>query len=217
MIADALARIVSEIILVLTRFLVGGHARWAGSEPVETQRIYFANHASHLDTIIMWACLPPALRATTHPVAAADYWGKGALQRFIALKVLGAVLVERGGSKDPLAPLREALAEGGSLIIFPEGTRRAEALPGDFKSGLYHLAKDHPEVELVPVYLTNLARAFPKGAMVPAPISCVASFGNPIALGPGEDKAAFLERAREAVIALADGQVPPEALAGEAA
>lgn len=198
-----MARIVGEVIVLLTRFLVGGHDRWRGSEPSGAQRIYFANHASHLDTIIMWASLPPHLRETTHPVAAADYWGEGALQRFISLKVLNAVLVERGRSKDPLAPLREALETGGSLIIFPEGTRRMEALPGEFKSGLYHLAREFPAVELVPVYLTNLARAFPKGAFLPAPISCVAHFGEPIVLGDGEDKTAFLSRARTAVIELA--------------
>ncbi|MDJ0642953.1 MAG: lysophospholipid acyltransferase family protein [Erythrobacter sp.] len=201
-----IARIVGEAIVLLTRFLVGGHGRWRGVEPVGAQRIYFANHASHLDTIIMWAALPAHLRETTHPVAAADYWGKGALQRFIALKVLNAVLVERAKSKDPLAPLRDALEAGGSLIIFPEGTRRMEPLPGEFKAGLYHLAKGFPDVELVPVYLTNLARAFPKGAFVPAPISCVAHYGAPIALEVGEDKAEFLARARGAVIELSGEQ-----------
>ncbi|MEM6908128.1 MAG: lysophospholipid acyltransferase family protein [Pseudomonadota bacterium] len=199
-----IARLTGEAIFAAARFLVGGHARWRGCEPARQQRIYFANHASHLDTILLCGALPPYLRATTHPVAAADYWGQGAVQRFIALEVLNAVLVDRSGARDPLAPLRDALDKGGSLIIFPEGTRRPEAVPGAFKSGLYHLAKDYPQAELVPIYLTNLARAYPKGAIIPAPISCVAHFGEPIALGQGEDKTAFLTRARQAVIDLAD-------------
>ena len=200
-----IARLASEVLFGATRFLVGGHPRWRGCEPSTRQRIYFANHASHLDTIILCAAMPSYLRGSTHPVAAADYWGKGAVQRFVALRVLNAVLVERGGSKDPLAPLRAALDTGDSLIIFPEGTRRAEALPGGFKSGLYHLAREYPQAELVPVYLTNLARAYPKGALVPAPISSAAHFGTPITLNDDEDKATFLARAQAAVIELANG------------
>lgn len=197
-----IARIAGEVLFAATRFLVGGHARWRGCEPSTQQRIYFANHASHLDTLIMVAALPAYLRETTHPVAAHDYWGAGPVQRFIALGVLNAVLVERGGAKDPLAPMREALEKGHSLIIFPEGTRRNDPLPGDFKAGLYHLAKQFPDAELVPVYLTNLARAFPKGAALPAPISSSAHFGTPLTLNQDEDKADFLARAQAAVAQL---------------
>jgi 1-acyl-sn-glycerol-3-phosphate acyltransferase len=195
---------IRPLLIGAARFLVGGHGLWIGCRPAERQRIYFANHSSHLDTLLLWAALPPHLRETTHPVAAADYWGKGAFRRHIALKVLNAVLIERAArTRDPLAPLHEVLARGGSLIIFPEGTRAFEKLPGPFKPGLYHLAEEHPQVELVPVFLDNLRRALPKGSLLPVPISCVARFGTPVALAKGEAKAAFLARAREAVVALA--------------
>jgi 1-acyl-sn-glycerol-3-phosphate acyltransferase len=198
---------IRALIIGATRFLVGGQGIWVGTGPSTAQRIYFANHSSHLDTILLWAALPPHLRTTTHPVAAADYWGKGGIRRYIALKVLNAVLIDRDGKRrgdgGPLAPLLETLARGDSLIIFPEGTRAFERLPGPFKSGLYHLAKECPEAELVPVFLDNLARAFPKGSFIPAPISCSARFGAPLTLGPDEDKADFLARARDAVVALA--------------
>ena len=210
--------VVRTALIAATRFLVGGHARWTGAVPSRAQRIYFANHGSHLDTILLWAALPKILRETTHPVAAADYWGRTPMRRFIAGGVLNAVLIDRqrsGQDADPLAPMRHELADGGSLfldeignislIIFPEGTRGSEPLPGPFKSGLYNLAVAFPSVELVPVYLDNLSRAFPKGAWLPAPISCAVRFGAPIRLQPGEERAAFLERARAAVIALAAG------------
>jgi 1-acyl-sn-glycerol-3-phosphate acyltransferase len=195
---------IAAIIIGLTRFLVGGTGLWLGCSPSARQRIYFANHSSHLDTIILWAAMPPDLRRRVRPVAAADYWGKGRLQRYIALKVLNAVLVERkGGSANPLVPLQDSLRAGDSLIIFPEGTRGLERLPDSFKSGLYHLAHEFPEVELVPVFLDNLRRAFPKGSLVPVPISCIARFGAPMALAEGETRPQFLERARAAVEALA--------------
>jgi 1-acyl-sn-glycerol-3-phosphate acyltransferase len=189
-----------------TRFLVGGQGLWLGCAPSPRQRIYFANHGSHLDTILLWSALPEPLRRTTHPVAAADYWGKGRIRRHIAIKMLNAVLIERQAPRrvegGPLSPLKAVLANGHSLIIFPEGTRGSERLPARFKSGLFHLAEKFPEAELVPVYLDNLRRAFPKGAYLPVPIFCVARFGTPITLAPGEDKGDFLERARGAVAAL---------------
>lgn len=194
---------IRALLIGLTRFLVGGQGVWIGCRPSSRQRIYFANHSSHLDTILLWAALPPDLRRATHPVAAADYWGKGALRRHIATKVLNAVLIERKGSRAPLEPLEAVLDAGDSLIIFPEGTRAFEKLPGPFKPGLHHLARKYPEAELVPVFLDNLRRALPKGSLFPVPISCVVRFGAPVSLAPGEDKAAFLTRARDAVVALA--------------
>lgn len=193
----------TRLLIGATRFLVGGRALWLGCKPTPAKRIYFANHSSHLDTLVLWAALPAALRATTRPVAAADYWGGTRLHRFVALDVLGAVLIERGAGPDALIPLNDALKNGASLIVFPEGTRGADLLPGPFKSGLYYLARDNPDAELVPVWLDGLQRAFPKGTYLPVPIASTALFGTPIRLHPDEDKADFLARARGEIIALA--------------
>jgi len=146
------------------------------------------------------------LRARTRPVAAADYWGKGALRRYVVLKGLNAVLIDRSRadpSADPLQPLAEALERGDSLILFPEGTRAAQALPGPFKAGLFNLASRFPKVELVPVYLENLHRSLPKGTVFPVPLICTVRFGAPMERIAGEGKEAFLERARNAVVELA--------------
>lgn len=195
---------IGALIVAATRLLVGGQGVWIGCAPTDRQRIYFANHSSHLDTILVWASMPPELRRRVRPVAAADYWGRGRFNRYIALKVLNAVLIDRQTrSSNPLAPLEEALRNGDSLIIFPEGTRGEGELPGAFKPGLHHLAKSFPTVELVPIFLDNLRRALPKGSLVPVPLSCVARFGTPMRLDEGETKPAFLDRARAAVVALA--------------
>jgi 1-acyl-sn-glycerol-3-phosphate acyltransferase len=190
----------------LVRVLVGAYPRWIGSVPSANQRIYFANHSSHMDTLVLWAALPDALRANTRPVAARDYWGAGGIRQQIALQELNVVLIDRtreDPEADPLEPLQEALNLGFSLILFPEGTRQPQPLPGAFKSGLYRLAKAFPHVELVPVYLENLHRSMPKGALLPVPIICTVSFGAALRLAADEQKEAFLERARAAVVALA--------------
>ncbi|HEU0200496.1 MAG TPA: lysophospholipid acyltransferase family protein [Burkholderiaceae bacterium] len=194
-------------IVWLVRLLVGAYPRWVGCTPSANQRIYFANHTSHMDTVVLWAALPRSLRANTRPVAAKDYWDTGGLRARIARDELNVVMIERERADpdaDPLAPLREALEHGFSLIIFPEGTRAAQPLPGPFKSGLYRLAQAFPRVELVPVYLENLHRSLPKGVLLPVPVISSVTFGAPMHLQPDETREAFLERARAAVAALAD-------------
>jgi 1-acyl-sn-glycerol-3-phosphate acyltransferase len=196
----------SYVLIASVRVLLGATPRWLGSQPAPQKRIYFANHTSHIDTVALWSALPPDLRAKTRTAAAADYWGTSVLKRTIALKALNAVLIDRkraDPSADPLRPLYEVLEAGQSLIIFPEGTRSPQALPGPFKSGLFHLARRFPDVELIPVYLDNLHRSLPKGTLFPVPLICTVRFGAPLARIADEDKSAFLERARNAVIGLA--------------
>lgn len=192
-------------LLGLVRLLVGAHADWQGSAPVQRQRIYYANHTSHFDTLVIVASLPADLRAETHPVAALDYWGASALRRFIAVECLNAVLIDRSGqaSTDPLEPTAEVLARGHSLILFPEGTRSNDGTVGPFRSGLYNLARRFPDAELVPVYLDNPSRVMPKGSFVIVPLICTARFGAPVTLGASEERTEFLSRARAALIALA--------------
>jgi 1-acyl-sn-glycerol-3-phosphate acyltransferase len=91
---------------------------------------------------------------------------------------------------------------GHSIIIFPEGTRSSQALPGEFKSGLYRLSETFPDVDLVPIYLENLHRSMPKGKHVPLPIICTIRIGNPMQRIAGEEKQVFLERARDAIVRL---------------
>jgi 1-acyl-sn-glycerol-3-phosphate acyltransferase len=196
----------SALLVGFVKLMVGAYARWIGTTPARTQRIYFANHTSHIDTLAIWSSLPRSLRPLTRPIAARDYWGSG-IRKYIATRGFGAVLIDRArenAQADPLDPLRAALREGDSLIIFPEGTRGTSAIPAKFRSGLFRLAGEFPSVELVPVYLDNLHRSLPKGALLPVPVVCTVRFGAPLARIDGEEKDAFCERARAAVIALSE-------------
>lgn len=201
-----LETLTATLIIGFVRLLTGAQAFWRGGRPNAAQRIFFANHASHGDFVLLWASLPPWLRRHTRPVAGADYWNKSALRRYIGGKVFRAVLIDRERNEhgpDPVEQMVAALADGDSLIIFPEGTRNTtDAVLLPFKSGLFHLANQYPRAELVPVWINNLARVMPKGQLMPIPLLCTVTFGAALPRIDGEDKAAFLERARAAMLAL---------------
>ncbi len=200
------AKAMSLFLLGLVRLLTGAQARWQGCPPKAEQRIYFANHQSHADLVLIWAALPTALRSITRPIAAKDYWTASPFKRWITTEVFNAVYVarERQGDEDPLQPLVDALESGDSLIIFPEGTRGFEEQPQPFKSGLYNLALRFPDVVLVPAWIHNVQRVIPKGEVIPVPMLCSVTFGRPMQLEAGESRADFLVRARGAVIELSD-------------
>ena len=197
------------VLAFLARLITGAQGHWKGCPPKAEQRIYFANHQSHLDWVLIWAALPRELRVRTRPIAARDYWTATPFRQWITTAVFNAVYVARMRSEDqdPLEPLVQALQGGDSLVIFPEGTRSNRGAPQAFKSGLYHLAEQFPGVQLIPAWIDNVQRVMPKGEVVPVPILCTVTFGTPINLQPGEDKRAFLDRARAAVLAVRPGRV----------
>jgi 1-acyl-sn-glycerol-3-phosphate acyltransferase len=189
----------------LARLLSGASARWIASQPDTCQRVYFANHTSHLDALVVWASLPQPVRELTRPVAAKDYWSRGLLRRWLAEEVFDALLIDRTDIKVHQSPVDLMLREIGttkSLIVFPEGSRSVTGEVGEFKSGLYYLAKKRPDIELVPVHIDNLNRVLPRGEFLPVPLLSCISFGAPMWLERDEMKADFLARARRAVLAL---------------
>ncbi|MFO1327248.1 MAG: lysophospholipid acyltransferase family protein [Rubrivivax sp.] len=198
--ADAMGMLISFV----ARLITGAQGHWKGCAPKAEQRIYFANHQSHLDWVLIWAALPSELRASTRPIAARDYWTNSPFKHWLTREVFNAVYVsrQRTDDQDPLEPLQDALNSGDSLVIFPEGTRSNQGDPMPFKSGLFHLAEQFPEVQLIPAWIDNVQRVMPKGEVVPVPILCTVTFGAPMQLQAGEDKRAFLGRARDAVLAL---------------
>lgn len=195
------------VIVTFARLLTAAQPFWLGMDPTRQKtRVYFANHVSHGDFVLIWATLPRRLRDLTRPVAGAEYWRRNRLRRFIGEGVFNSVLIDRDPQAHGVHPIKqmaEALDEGNSLIIFPEGTRNMnddDLLA--FKSGLFRLAQERPEVELVPVWIDNLNRVLPKGAFVPVPLMCRVVFGAPLRLHQNEKKPAFLDRARNALLAL---------------
>jgi 1-acyl-sn-glycerol-3-phosphate acyltransferase len=198
------------------RLMSGATVEWRCDPYGDAQRVYFANHSSHLDFVVIWSTLPPSRRRSTRPVAGRDYWDRSALRRYLAGRVFRAVLVDRSApnpnSGDPesarctarIAVERMAhdMGRSDSLIVFPEGTRSTNGEIGPFKSGLYHLSRTRPDAELVPVYLENLNRILPKGEALPVPMLSRVTFGPVLETDVEEPKETFLARARNALVNL---------------
>lgn len=190
-----------EFLSWIAKLLSGASVRWVDCHPDTCQRVYFANHTSHLDALVVWACLPPPVRRLTRPVAAQDYWEKTALRRYLA-RSFDALLIDRKEVKvhnSPIDMMIREVGDRGSLIVFPEGHRNTTGELGEFKSGLYYLSKKRPDFELVPVHIDNLNRVLPRGEFLPVPLLSCITFGPPMWLEQGESKMQFLQRAQNAV------------------
>ena len=207
------AWLVGRAIIAFARLVTGARALWQGCAPEPRQRIYFANHSSHGDFVLLWSSLPPKLRTFTRPVAGADYWQTSELRRYIGEQVFDAVPIPRGaGGSEAVERMRAALDQGCSLIVFPEGTRNmTDEMLLPFRSGLYWLARARPDIDCVPVWIANLNRVLPKGEIIPVPLLCTLTFGAPLRLEPDEEKDAFVARARAALLALAPVRRPEAA------
>ncbi|MFO0916260.1 MAG: lysophospholipid acyltransferase family protein [Pirellulales bacterium] len=196
----------ASILSIIAKALSGATVRWVDCHPDTCQRVYFANHTSHLDALVVWSSLPSDVRSLTRPVAAKDYWERGWIRPALA-KAFNALLIDRKEIKVHESPVDLMIREAGdrhSLIVFPEGGRNTAAELGEFKSGLYYLGKKRPEWELVPVYIDNMNRILPRGEFLPVPLLSCITFGPPIWLEKGEPKNEFLKRARDAVLRLKD-------------
>src|SRR2546430_523403 len=121
---------ISFVLAWIARVISGATVKWTAPLEPNRQRVYFANHSSHLDFILIWSALPPTMRGRTRPVAGSDYWGKGPIRRYASTRVFNAILIERAGTAGSVSHAREsieAIASGmgadSSIIVFPEGTR----------------------------------------------------------------------------------------------
>ena len=202
-----LAWLIDQLLCLFVSFITGVRPKRAAALPFGTQqKVYYANHGSHGDFVLVWISLPRRWRIHTRPVAGADYWLPSRSKRCITQNVFNALLIARNSDnpREITEQMRAALEAGDSLIIFPEGTRNTDdntvLLP--FKTGIYHLAASRPDTEFVPIWIHNINRVLPKGKVLPVPLLCDVKIGEALRLQEGEGKEAFLERSRNALLAL---------------
>lgn len=195
----------ADLLAMFVRFATGVRVVGAVEGWTSKPCVFFANHGSNLDALVIWAALPREIRESTSPVAARDYWTKNVIRRWISGKVFQAVLLNRKGRPDdrshPLQDVFDTLEKGRSIIIFPEGTRSPDGSLNVFKPGIFHLREKFPDSAMIPVSLQNLNRILPKGQILPLPLIGRITVHPPLADVADECREDFLARARTAVAA----------------
>lgn len=165
--------------------------------------IIVANHASHLDAVALLSLFHMRDLALIRPVAAADYFNRNRLVGFVSSVFFNILPIERKHicrGSNPLDDLRTTLSKGQSLIIFPEGTRSMTGEIGTFHAGVAHLAKEFPQIPVIPVYMSNMWRALPKGEFILLPFICELHIGP--AIFPKGSKEEMIQAVRGAVLEL---------------
>ncbi|KSB89286.1 hypothetical protein AS593_12100 [Caulobacter vibrioides] len=205
----------------LALFMTGADVSGRERLPLKGPAIIAANHASHVDTLLMLSIFPSRAVSKLRPAAAADYFLRDPVIGWFSRHVIGIVPVARskagrraaqglgqGEGEDVLAPARAALAAGEIVLVFPEGTRGdgASDAMGQLKGGVARLAEAFPDAPVIPVWIQGAGRVLPKGASVPVPLNCAVLVGEPVAW-TGR-RAAFMDALREAMLAL-KAQAPP--------
>ena len=191
----------------LTRILTGLSVRVLDPAVLDTPSVYFANHGSHFDLLAVRAAMPDSLRPHVRPVAGREYWQAGRVREFLSRRLFNAILIDRRFSRRLAADLLQAVQaihDGDSLLVFPEGTRGRgdQETVGRFGSGLFRLAQKRPDTPFVPIYLRNLNRLLPKGEIIPVPVLCTVTIGNALRKEPDEPRADFLARLRDSMVTL---------------
>jgi 1-acyl-sn-glycerol-3-phosphate acyltransferase len=181
------------VVRPLVLFVLGVNLRHRDRLPTAGPAIIAANHNSHVDTLLLMTLFPLGLLDRLRPVAATDYFLAKRGLAWFARNIIGIIPLIRNAHSfrgDPLAECDAALGRNAILILFPEGSRGEPEKLGAFKSGIAHLARRHPTVPVVPVFLHGVGKVLPKGEILPVPFFVDVFIGESFQWAG--DKAAFM-------------------------
>lgn len=196
------------VLKVYHRFRVEGRENLPTAPPF----VMIANHASHLDALVMAAALPRRVGATTFPVAAGDVFFESAAMSAATILFVNALpLWRKKATGHALEDLRARLLEGHtSLILFPEGARSRDGAMLPFKSGIGRIVAG-TNIPVIPCWLDGAFAAFPPGTYLPRPKKLIVRVGKPLVFAdqPSERAGydAITVKLREAVEGVRDERV----------
>jgi len=198
------------IVRPLMMVVLGTNVRHQERLPKQGPAIIVANHNSHLDAFALMNILGLKCLRSVRPVAAADYFMTRPLRRWFATRIVGILPIDRNKTrrsegKHPLQPISDVIGEQGIVLLFPEGTRGEPEQMDVFQTGVAHLARLHPDVPFVPVFMHGLGKALPRGEAILVPFFCDVFVGEPLQCSV--NKKEFMAKLRDSMEELA-GELP---------
>lgn len=174
--------------------------------------IFTPNHSSHFDMISIIGSEPTEMLHKSFAVGAKDYFFNKSWKAYLVRVLMNAMPFDRKGRVDEsMNRCREALAAGGSLTIFPEGTRSPDGRLQPFKQGVGQLLAAHPKALAVPVFIDGAFAIMPKGSKFPGAGNLTIRYGKPISFrdlpSEADSYKKIAERLREEVVALSSGKL----------
>ncbi len=180
------------IIRPVLMILLGLSVRHLERLTVKPRQIIAANHNSHLDALVLMSLIKFHDIPKVKLVAAKDYFCKTPFRTWLSLNLIGVIPIERNAAEgtDPLAPVIQAIDEGYTVVMFPEGTRGEPEKRQPLKYGVAKLVQQMPDVTVTPVFMHGLGKSLPRGEALLVPFVCQVNVGE--ALSWGGDRAAFI-------------------------
>lgn len=179
-------------------FVLGINIRHREKLPDTGPVVIIANHNSHLDTLVLMSLFKGRSFQKVRPVAAGDYFMKNKFLAFFSTRVMNIIPIQRKMTKDirgMFSPIIEAIDDDGIIILFPEGSRGEAEQLSKYKSGIYYLMREVPDVEIVPVFMHGLGKALPKGSFIFVPFFVDILVGDPFKFD--ENRKAFMDTLNE--------------------
>ncbi len=169
--------IVRPVMLIV----MGMNVRHLDRLPKSGPALIVANHNSHLDALALVTLFGMSRLHLVRPVAAADYFLSSSWFAWFSIRILGILPLDRevrSKHRHSLDPISESLSRGEIVLLFPEGSRGEPEKRQPFQQGIAHLAKRHPDVAIVPVFLHGLGKALPRGEGLLVPFFCDVFIGE---------------------------------------
>jgi 1-acyl-sn-glycerol-3-phosphate acyltransferase/long-chain acyl-CoA synthetase len=151
-----------------------------------------SNHSSHADSAVLMTASGRSFRKFAL-IGASDYFFRSRRVRWVVSPLMNVIPIDRDPGAKSLSVSLETCRQfmrqtGGSLILYPEGTRSEDGKMQAFKTGaaLFAIELDVP---VIPAYIEGTHHILPKGHNVPRAGPVTVRFGEPIELvrlQPGE-------------------------------
>lgn len=195
---------------LLMRLYFSLRVEGAGNLPRSGPVVIVANHISDLDPLVIYAALPWPRLADIHWGGEASRLFSSRPRRAIA-RATNIFPVDDRAPATSLAYARAVLAQGDSLIWFPESWRSPDGRLQPFLPGIGVLLTEFRGA-IVPAVIEGTFEAMPRGSRLPRPIRARVTFGAPTTVeaarsrGTGETDAARIAAGLQAVVS---GLAPP--------